>query len=947
MEVAIRWSPHSTDDQRRFLLVDIANPSVSLNEVDSCPDHGKGRVNYHEVARHSKLPAFNAFDWSKTDESIVALGLANGSANLIRLQDHEFGGSAVLATYRIKQERKCNSIAFNSQNLLAVAVDRPRNDVGLLIYDTTRDESVTAPVRRLCAAELVSSVRFFPSTPNELVVGAARTLVRLHDLRDSHTGPTGNVQASTRNVNNLAVDPLDENYFASAGSTDDPSVTVWDRRRMISSTSNPSAVSNPTAGAVLDFRPALNSSVKTTVWSLKYSGRRRGCLALCSSTGELKVINMADSPASSAHVSESPGLSITGDLSSTRYVSEARLLEQPYHHSHNGRDAKARIVAYDWVSETTHSAQPIITVRQTGEVELLRVPFARPTASITNRQDLSVAFDGITITEPKTSPEQSRQTVRAPYEQVRGIDPEDFGPLDYEGEGDSGSSEAGLGLVCDRDSSRIGRILASGTLQRERCRRGYLFDCCKNIELVAGNWQLERLWEIIDRFQEQALDDGMVWGHLDLSFVGIAGLWSENVGSSPHRRLSHSPAKPAKAIVGLNATKAIPAFEGERTHFPEHRQLCLAVCGWKFTVDTLEAECNELIERGLYYQAIVQAVLHDYKHIALNILRTLIRSKTIQNIGLGALLATDEINEEQREMCLWMAADTDDPALKALLTFLTTGDWRDVMKTNYLHLGYRLALGLKYLNDTELSGFIQSETARAVRNGDLEGILLTGLGEQAMDLFQTYLTRTNDLQTAVLATAFTNPKYVDDDIRWEMWKETYFAQMQSWRLFAARAKFTVLHNRMATTRDGKGLLPKAQSAIELRCLHCQGSLAHTEQELSESSTRIAGPAAAAGTVCLQCGRHMPRCGICQLWLGTPRSAKDANASTSANRPKITQTNSEDNSTKETSNVDEIMAKLLTFCIACGHGFHADHAAMWFRKWEICPVPDCSCLCAIK
>lgn len=98
------------------------------------------------------------------------------------------------------------------------------------------------------------------------------------------------------------------------------------------------------------------------------------------------------------------------------------------------------------------------------------------------------------------------------------------------------------------------------------------------------------------------------------------------------------------------------------------------MCGWKFTVDTLEAECQELIERGLYYQAIVQAVLHDHKHIALNLLRTLIRSKTIENIGLGALLATDEMNEAQKEMCLWMAADTSDPALKALLTFLNTGE---------------------------------------------------------------------------------------------------------------------------------------------------------------------------------------------------------------------------------------------------------------------------------
>ena len=88
-------------------------------------------------------------------------------------------------------------------------------------------------------------------------------------------------------------------------------------------------------------------------------------------------------------------------------------------------------------------------------------------------------------------------------------------------------------------------------------------------------------------------------------------------------------------------------------------------------------DCQELLDRGFYYEAIVQAVLHHYKHIALNLLRTLIRSKTIPSIGLGALLASDEMNDEQREMCLWMAAGTDDLALKALLTFLSAGNWRD------------------------------------------------------------------------------------------------------------------------------------------------------------------------------------------------------------------------------------------------------------------------------
>ena len=925
----MRWSPHSTGDRQRFLIVDVADPTLTLNEVDSITSR---EIDYHRVTRCSKLPNFGAFDWSKTNESIVALGLVSGSASLIQLRDDGKPPETVV-TFKTKQQRKCNSVAFSGQDWLAVAVDKTRSDVCLFIYDVNRGPAnASEPVGKLCAAELVSSVRFFPSQPQEIVASTQRSFIRLYDLRDGSLGTGGNVQASTRNVNNIAIDPLDENYFASAGSTHDPAVTVWDKRWMSQS---PIAGSNN--GAVFDFKPAVNNSTKTTVWSLRYSGQCRGRLAVCSSTGELKVIDMVEGRTSLLRSPEYLPANPYGGTywTSNRYVKETRVLERPWHDQRHGRESKTRIIAYDWAQgEESALEQRVLALRPNREVNVLRVSTAKPMASITPRRDLSLAFEDLSITEPKSYTEQTAPS--APHEQANGVGAaEDFGPLDYAGE-DTLDSNEGIGLRCDRDSPWLGRMLALGTVQRERCRRGYLFDCQKNMTIVAGNWQLERLWEIVNRFKEQAADDGMVHGDLDLSFVGVAGLWSEQIGSNPNRRFSPSSAKPEDAIIGLNTTNEIPSFEGERTNFPEHRQFCLVVCGWQFTIDKLEAECQELIDRGLYYQAIVQAVLHGYKHIALNLLRTLIRSKTIQNIGLGALLASNEINDEQREMCLWMAADTEDPALKALLTFLTTGNWRDVMKTNYLHLGYRLALGLKYLNDTELSGFIQSETARAVKNGDLEGILLTGLGEQAMDLFQTYIFRTNDLQTAVLATAFTNPLYVDD-VRWEMWKETYFMQMQVWRAFIPRTKFTVQHNRMARTRDGKSLIDPPPAQVTLRCLHCQASLARTDSryitgqaptttvDKDPTAVRVVGPAANAGTVCPRCGRHLPRCGICQLWLGTPRP----------------------DSAKELSKADDVMAKLVTFCVSCQHGFHADHARIWFRKHNVCPVPDCRCLCMMK
>lgn len=642
--------------------------------------------------------------------------------------------------------------------------------------------------------------------------------------------------------------------------------------------------------------------------------------------------------------------------SCNRYVAQTRDLERQAAEAADagpGKERTPRIIAFDWVYDDISSTeQGLIALRESRELEMLQVTSRNSSAEMTARQDLSIGLSQLSLMEAKRYPHAARPT--APYERSNSIGAaEDFGPYTLAGE-HLEFDDFVKAQKYDRGSPHLGHIIAQSTLHRNRCLRGYMWDEQRNIDIVKGDWQLERLWEIINRFKEQAADGNMVHKTMDLSFVGVAGIWTGDVGNLAKRTLTPFPTKVDQAVRGINTARNRPEYSGERTGHAEHRQLCLAVCGWKFTTDTLEAECQELIDRQLYYQAIVQAMLHDYRHIALNLLRTLIRSKTIRNIGLNALIASDSINEEQRDMCLWMAADTDDPALKALLTYLSTGDWRDVMKTNYLHLGYRVALGLKYLNDTELSGFIQTETARAIKNGDLEGILLTGLGEQAMDLFQTYLTKTNDLQTAVLATAYTNPLYVDD-VRWPMWKDTYVMQMQSWRAFNEAARFTVHHTRMARPRDGRAhqLDSAPPTALTLRCNHCQGPLARRNNNNSSSSqhsatdhsdpsggggVRIQGPAANAGTVCTTCGRHLPRCAICLMWLGTPDPARSSSSSGGATRDKERRRLDDD--------TDATMARFIAFCAACGHGFHADHAKAWFAKHGMCPVPDCRCMCGI-
>ncbi|RMY88083.1 hypothetical protein D0864_06713 [Hortaea werneckii] len=1065
MEAAVRWSPHSTAERRRFLLVDVAESSLTLNEVNA--DLKPGPLSFQPISSRRKLPPFGAFAWSPVQESLVALGHVSGNASVVDLSN-EKPRTEQLLTFKTKQQRKCNSVALGSQNWLAVALDKTRSDVCLNIYDVGSE--VQEPVRRLCPAELVSSVRFFPSQPQEVVATAQRSFIRLYDLRDRSSGSGNrNLQAPTRNINNIAIDPLDENYFASSGSTGDPSVTVWDKRWIAQSSSGSQA-----NGAVFNFSPAVEVVGLTTVWSLRYSGVRRGRLALCASTGEIKVMDMMDANTSPLHTSDYLPSNPYGGGSwqSNRYVSRVRKVQEPIRQRANkGHDDGTRAVAFDWAQETSpESEQSMLILRSSREVEVHQMPLLDTHVNVNARQDLSTVRNDVSVLESK--PQMGTDQSATNLEQST-AEPTD--PVNNTESSDTLGKHGGLDGVSSVETSHIQKLLAPANVAEERCRRGYGLDCEKNMKVIAGDWYLERLWEIVGRFHDQAADNGMVHAGLDLSYVGVADIWSESAGNLAKRRSPSRKTQVDDAIIGLNNDHELPAFEGERTEFPEHRQLCLAACGWKFTTDTLEAECQELIERGKYYLSIVQAVLHGYIHIALNLLRTLIRSKTIPNIGLGALLASDTINEEQREMCQWMAADTSDPGLKALLTFLITGDWRDVMKTHYLHLGYRVALGLKYLNDTELSGFLQTETARVIRNGDLEGILLTGLNERSLELFQTYLTRSADLQTVVLASAFTNPRYVDD-VRWEMWRDTYFDQLQSWRCFHERARLTVMHARLCRkglgTKDEKGKvshlgshLPSSSSPspssptapVTLKCNHCQAPLARAQASLSpfhpatpstetprttgttpmptttgHSPTKIQGAlAASSGTVCLRCGRHMPRCALCNLWLGTPTTSPSPSSS-SPTRPSMKKfpsgistpslrdgdVNPEDEDDegegfpaaigagkepaagmqasqsfpppssgmrvgekrakgRSRKMVPSLLDHFLCFCTKCGHGFHAEHARLWFQGRRggyqgaglggriggdgggdgggnveqgegkiMCPVPGCRCCCGL-
>lgn len=326
-----------------------------------------------------------------------------------------------------------------------------------------------------------------------------------------------------------------------------------------------------------------------------------------------------------------------------------------------------------------------------------------------------------------------------------------------------------------------------------------------------------------------------------------------------------------------------------------------------------------------------------------------------------------ETDSDWEETCAEIAKELTDPYARAILALVSKGDWKEVIQETTLPLKYRAEVALRWLPDEDLSQYLHDATRDAIRQGDIEGVVLTGLGTAAMDLFQSYISKFNDVQTPVLAMSHTVPRFVTDasnQLRFEAWRETYRLQINSWKLHLDRARFDVMSRKFAVTWDGRKLSKPPPQQVSLTCTYCTRPLAQNNEASSttlqsnDSSTSIGagettthpttgnplGSAAMSGTVCPKCGRHMPRCGVCSLWLGS--TDPKARSSSTVSTADTTGTGSAAAQGEEGRRAleDEVMKRFAAFCIRCNHGFHADHAREWFQKHRICPVAECNCIC---
>ena len=369
------------------------------------------------------------------------------------------------------------------------------------------------------------------------------------------------------------------------------------------------------------------------------------------------------------------------------------------------------------------------------------------------------------------------------------------------------------------------------------------------------------------------------------------------------------------------------------TAVPNHRRLCLHTCGLGLQYEPLENLVKSLVQQGQNTKAAALAIIHGEAKLAFLALRNGNASSAHRELSLAlagySKGTTDEIWEETvRDL----ANHLHDPYARAILALVRHGDWHDVLAETSLPLGDRVGAALMYLNDDQLTCFINSNMAECIDDGDVEGIVLTGLTEQAVPLFEKYVQKFSDLQTAVLAMSFTCPRYFSD-LRVDLWRENYRSYLNNWEMFVERSRFDVQATKLSAPPKERPELRPASRQVSLRCNYC-------EQALDRNPVNAPPPTSAtiygthpnkifgnhkSGTVCPKCGRHMPRCVICMGWLGMPDPHTRGNVAARM--------------TKETA-----MRRFISVCRTCEHMSHGGHATEWFASHQDCPAPDCDCRC---
>lgn len=196
-------------------------------------------------------------------------------------------------------------------------------------------------------------------------------------------------------------------------------------------------------------------------------------------------------------------------------------------------------------------------------------------------------------------------------------------------------------------------------------------------------------------------------------------------------------------------------------------------------------------------------------------------------------------NFDLRAHCERLIVRLQDPYFRAMLTHLISGDWSEVLEEEVLPFRERLAVAFQFLDDATLSSYLRRTAEQSCARGDIDAIIVTGLTKSGMEILQSYVDRTGDIQTATILSSYVCPSKFTD-CRAERWVDAYRDLLDGFKLHHHRVKFDVERGQIIQEAVHNGDLPRqyewAPRQILIRCHYC--SKAITLPHYAAMQTRV-------------------------------------------------------------------------------------------------------------
>ena len=197
-------------------------------------------------------------------------------------------------------------------------------------------------------------------------------------------------------------------------------------------------------------------------------------------------------------------------------------------------------------------------------------------------------------------------------------------------------------------------------------------------------------------------------------------------------------------------------------------------------------------------------------------------------------------NHDLHDYCQRLVVKLQDPHFRIMVSYVVFNDWSDVIEEEALPIRERLSIALRFLDDKSLSYYLKQLSDECISSGSIEGLLVTGLTGRGLDVLQSYVDMTGDVQTAALLASLICPgRY--KDARAERWIDAYHDLLDCWKFFHHRCQFDIDRGRLMQEDVNAGDIQPVhwvKPQFLIRCTFCSKVVNAPTQQHQQLSTTL-------------------------------------------------------------------------------------------------------------